>query len=258
MHIKNRLSARFYAIKHVSVPQLLEMHALFVQYYNNADFETFATDMGNKTGVFILEDKSTKCIAGFSTWTEVDVARNGENALGIFSGDTVVDKAYWGNKELHKSFAKKLFATKLKNPSRPVFWLLISKGYKTYLLLTNNFQNFYPDHQSHNAKLESIVDEYCTQLYPTAYCQKSRLLDFGDEYQNLKEGVAGITVEMKDQNSNIRHFEKLNPTWDKGTELPCAGEVTISALFSFVKKSMSSFKKSKSHNKSSERLVEVS
>ncbi|MFT6121985.1 MAG: hypothetical protein ACJAWS_000525 [Oleiphilaceae bacterium] len=250
MQTKNRLSTRFYSIKNVSVPQLLEMHKLFTQYYNNTDLQTFTTDMGNKTGVFILEDKTRRRIVGFSTWTEMDVSRRGQKALGIFSGDTVVDKNYWGNRELQKSFAKKLFATKLKNPSCPVFWLLISKGYKTYLLLTNNFHKFYPNHQTYNKQLESIVDEYCTKLYPAAYCQESRLLDFGDKYQKLKEGVAGITLEMKEQNRDIRHFEKLNPTWDKGTELPCAGEVTISMLLDFMKRNMVPFKKPKSRQRS--------
>lgn len=242
----DKLKARFYSMKNVSVTQLLEMHSLFVQYYNNADLDTFTKDMGKKTGVFILEDRANKKIVGFSTWVELDLTLSGKKALGIFSGDTVVDKAYWGNKELQKSFAKKLLATKLKNPNRPTFWLLISKGYKTYLLLTNNFHQFYPNHQAQNDELASIVDDYCNQLYPAAYCEKSRLLDFGNEYQNLKDDVAAITSEMKAQNPNIRHFEELNPTWRKGTELPCAGEVTVSMLLDFMKRNMIPFKKPKS------------
>ena len=251
---KHKPTTRFYTMKNVSVTQLLEMYTLFIQYYNNADLDTFTQDMGKKTGVFILEDKSRKCIVGFSTWVEVDLIQGGEKALGIFSGDTVVDKAYWGNKELQKCFAKKLFATKLKKPNRQIFWLLISKGYKTYLLLTNNFDQFYPNHQIHNEKLEAIVDDYCNQLYPSAYCQQSRLLDFGQEYQNLKEGVAGITPEMKEENPDIRHFEELNPTWSNGTELPCVGEVTISALLDFMKRNMIPFKK----NRSRQRMLKVS
>jgi len=249
MQKNNKLTTRFYSIKRISVPRLLEMHKLFIQYYNNADLQTFTTDMAEKTGVFILEEKTSKRIVGFSTWTEMEVEEGNQKALGIFSGDTVVDKSYWGNKDLHKSFAKKLFTTKLMNPNRSVFWLLISKGYKTYLLLTNNFHQFYPCHKVHNEKLESIVDEYCTQLYPLAYCQQSRLLNFGDEYQNLRDGVAGITPEMKERNQDIRHFEKLNPTWEKGTELPCAGEVTISMLLDFMSRNMVPFKKKKSRQR---------
>lgn len=255
---KNKLSTRFYSIKNISVPQLIEMHKLFVQYYNNAEFVTFATDMGNKTGVFILEDKLSKRIIGFSTWTELELDHGNEKAIGIFSGDTVVDKAYWGDKSLQKAFAIKLFSTKLKNPRKQVFWLLISKGYKTYLLMTNNFHQFYPCHQHHNPKLESIVDEYCNKLYPSAYCSKSRLLDFGDEYQNLKEGVACITPEMRDENRDIDHFAKLNPTWEKGTELPCAGEVTISMLLDFMQRNMIPFKKKQSRQSLRQKAGQVS
>lgn len=246
---KKRLTSQFYEIKKVSVVQLLEMHKLFIQYYNNADFETFAKDMGKKTGVFILEDKIKKCIIGFSTWTEINLSHNGKEAIGIFSGDTVIDRSYWGNKCLQKNFATKLFTTKLKNPKKPVFWLLISKGYKTYLLLANNFLNFYPNYQTHDKHLESLVDEYCNKLFPSAYCQETRLLDFGDSYQNLKDGVAGITVEMKDHNQDIRYFESLNPTWAKGTELPCVGEVSLSALMDFMKRNMIPFKKPRSRQR---------
>ncbi len=237
------VSSRFHPTKDISVLQLLEMHALFVQYYNNASLENFIKDMGKKTGAFILEDKIQRRIIGFSTWTELDLSYDGESAIGIFSGDTVIAKEYWGNKNLQRSFAKKMLITKLKKPNKKIFWLLISKGYKTYLLLTNNFLNFYPCHQTHNQKLESIVDDYCVQLYPDAYCQKNRLLDFGNDYQNLKDGVACITSEMKEQNLDIRHFEQLNPTWAKGTELPCVGEVSIAALLDFVKRNMIPFKK---------------
>jgi len=252
MQNNNKITTRFYSIKNISVPRLIEMHKLFIQYYNNADLKTFTTDMAKKTGVFILEDKFRKRIVGFSTWTEMEVIEGGQKALGVFSGDTVIDKSYWGNKGLQKSFIKKLFTTKLMNPKRPVFWLLISKGYKTYLLLTNNFIQFYPCYQTHNEKLESIVDEYCTQLYPGAYCQESRLLNFGDEYQSLREGVACITPEMKEKNHDIRHFEKLNPTWEQGTELPCVGKVTYSMLLDFMKRNMVPFKKNTSRTRTME------
>ncbi|MFT6030019.1 MAG: hypothetical protein ACI8O8_001762 [Oleiphilaceae bacterium] len=248
-----KISARFSHIKKVSVLQLLEMHKLFIQYYNNADLQTFVTDMGKKTGVFILEDKAQNRIVGFSTWTEMEVIQGEQKSIGIFSGDTVVERAYWGNRELQKIFAKKLFTTKLKYPKTPVFWLLISKGYKTYLLLTNNFHQYYPCHQSHNPKLEAIVDEYCEHLYPHAYDRKNRLLNFGNAYQHLKEDVACITEEMKNMDKNIRYFEKLNPSWKQGTELPCAGEVTISMLLNFMKRKIIPFHREK--RKSSEMVV---
>lgn len=240
---KTKLVASFKKIKHVSVPQLLEMHQVFIQYYHNAGLNNFVTDMGKKTGVIILQEKSTDKIVGFSTWTELDIEQNGEKAIGIFSGDTVVEKQYWGNKELQKVFVKQLLKTKIKKPKTPVFWLLISKGYKTYLLLTNNFPKHYPSHEKNNIKLEAVVDQYCQQLYPDAYNKENRLLDFGDNYQYLKDDVAEITEDMTEENPEIRHFTKLNPSWQQGTELPCVGEVSVHMMWNFMRKNMLSRKK---------------
>ena len=60
MEVKNKLTASFKKIRNISVPQLLEMHNIFNQYYHNADLKTFVTDMGAKTGVIILQDKREK------------------------------------------------------------------------------------------------------------------------------------------------------------------------------------------------------
>lgn len=243
MEVKDNIFASFKKIKYISVLHLLEMHKIFIQYYHNANLKSFITDMSNKTGVFILQDKKEKRIVGFSTWTEIELIVNGKKSLGIFSGDTVVEKQYWGNKELQKIFVRQLLKTKLKKPKTPIFWLLISKGYKTYLLLTNNFPKHYPRHDRNNLKLESIVDDYCQKLYPNAYNKTHRLLDFGDGYQYLKDDVAAITQEMKDSHPDIRHFEKLNPSWREGTELPCVGEVSVNMIWQFMRKNILPFKK---------------
>lgn len=219
---------------------MMEMYRLFVQYYNNVDMDTFCSDLTGKTGVLLLEKKGSlnKRIVGFSTWVELDVINDGKKAKGIFSGDSVIDKQFWGDKTLHKAAVKQLFKLKIKHPKTPVFWLLISKGYKTYLVLTNNFPKHYPNYQSKNSNLESVVDAYCKQLYPNAYDKEKGLLLFGDEYQYLKDDVAEITEEMKNDNPNIRHFEELNPNWRQGNELPCVGEVSTSMIWGFAKKSM--------------------
>jgi hypothetical protein len=72
------------------------------------------------------------------------------------------------------------------------------------------------------------------------------LLDFGGEYQHLKDDVAAITKDMTKHNPDIRHFERLNPSWRQGTELPCVGEVSVNMVWQFMKKNVLSFKKPKS------------
>jgi len=236
MKTNAKLSCRFFRIHDISIPKMLEMHAVFSQYYHNADLATFIQDMNKKSGVFILKDKTAGRIVGFSTWNEVEIDYRGKKAIGVFSGDTIVEKEYWGNKAMHTAFAIKMLSTKLLNPSTHVFWLLISKGYKTYLLMTNNFQRFYPRHDQHDVELEGLVDQYCNKLYPDYYQADSRILDFGDGYHALKSDVAAITSSMCAENDNIRFFNERNHEWRRGTEMPCIGEVSASALWHFFMK----------------------
>ena len=65
------------------------------------------------------------------------------------------------------------------------------------------------------------------------------LLDFGEQYVRLKETVAEITPEMAASNPHIAYFEKMNPTWRRGTEMPCLGSIDVgSALYSFYARPM--------------------
>jgi hypothetical protein len=240
---KAKLSCRFFNTRDISIGKMLEMHALFSQYYHNADLATFIQDMNAKKGVLILKNKTENRIVGFSTYNEIELEHNGRRAIGVFSGDTIVEEAYWGNKKMHTTFAMKMLATKVKNPSAHVFWLLISKGYKTYLLMTNNFQRFYPCHNKRDVELEDLVDQYCNKLYPSYYNQEKRILDFGEGYHSLKNDAANIDITpgMRASNDNIRFFDNKNPEWRRGTEMPCIGEISFATIWHFFGKMMSGF-----------------
>ncbi len=124
-------------------------------------------------------------------------------------------------------FIKKM----LSNPFRPVYWFLISKGYKTYLLLANNFIHYYPCHTRENQQLEDIMKGYCNYLFPEYFNEKKKILDFGKGAQFLKGGVAEITAEMCEKFPKIAFFNERNPTWDRGTELPCVAKATWGTAF---------------------------
>ena len=64
--------------------------------------------------------------------------------------------------------------TRLKNPFTPVWWFLISKGYKTYLLLANNFINYYPRYELPTPPLyKDLIGQSALKLYPENYDQHS-------------------------------------------------------------------------------------
>lgn len=224
-----RPTTKFCPVETISPVQLHEMHSLFQRFYKHADAATFMRDLSKKRGAVVVRDADSGRLLGFTTITEYELQRGPEKALGVFSGDTIMVPELWGNPCLQNGFARYIAATKLRNPHRRVFWLIISKGYKTYLLVANNFESYFPRHdRPHDPDLRSWVDVYCEKLFPNHYDRARSVLDFGDGSQALREEVAPITDELKRANPKIRFFEERNPEWQRGVELACIGEVTMS------------------------------
>jgi hypothetical protein len=226
----SELTAKFYSRYEISEPELVEMHTLFNRYYRNADFKTFRSDLDKKNGAIIIREKKTRRIVGFSTILEMKMRINGKRLIGIFSGDTIVEDTYWGKNPLNFEMVKYMTKQLILHPFTPIYWFLISKGYKTYLLLANNFVNYYPHFKRENKQLADIATAYSSYLFGDYFDPKKKILDFGKEYQSLKGGVAEITADMCQRFPKIAFFNERNPTWDRGTELPCVGAITWTAF----------------------------
>lgn len=228
-----QLKASYSPISKIDVHVIRQMYKVFSQYYENTSWEVFLHDLSKKTGAFIMRNGAGR-VVGFSTLMKCRVGVGGRPVNGVFSGDTIIERAYWGSRALQLEFFKFLIAEKARHPFDPIYWFLISKGFKTYLLLANNFFTYYPRHDGQDAHLGDIVDAYCEQMFPAYYNREKRLLDFGHDYSPLKGDVAEITERMRQDNPKIQFFEDLNPEWRRGTELPCVGEIRWKDLLKFT------------------------
>lgn len=231
---KEKVSTFFRPIKAITVTHIKQMYELYAAFYENTSLDIFLSDLSKKSGVILVTRKSDDRIVGFSTQTFFDLKVDGQRVRGIFSGDTIIEPAYWGNNALANTFYRRLIIERIKRPFVPFYWFLISKGYKTYLLMTNNFYNYYPkvdgNRGGRNDRYHNITQAYCEQLFPEAFDKDHMLLDFGDSYVRLKGDVAEITPELKSANRHIAFFEQVNPSWRRGTEVPCLAACDYESL----------------------------
>lgn len=227
------LKAAYAPIASIDVHAIRQMYQVFSQYYENTSWEVFLHDLSKKTGAFIMRNASGR-VVGFSTLMRCTVQVGGRRVRGVFSGDTIIEREYWGSRALQLEFFKFMIAEKFRYPFDDIHWFLISKGYKTYLLLANNFFTFYPRHDGNESFLGDIVDAYCEEMFPAYYNRERRILDFGHDYAPLKGDVAEISERMREENPAIRYFDDLNPEWRRGTELPCVGVVDWATLVKYT------------------------
>ena len=225
---------RYRRIDRMSPKDIRCMYEIFCKYYGNTRLDTFLEDMSKKTGVILIRRRSDRSIVGFSTVAVMDLHLQGRKVKGVFSGDTIIEREYWGSRALVSCFFMVLVRVILSNPLTPVFWLLISKGFKTYLLLANNFFRVHPHPEGRYREYEPLVAEYADALFPGYFDAERKVLDFGDGYQFLRDDVADITEELRQRYPKIAFFEQCNPDWDKGNELPCVGRAGFSDAVRYV------------------------
>jgi len=220
-------------LKDISVKDISDMFRVFCRYYENTSIDQFIADLGKKQGAFIVRRRVDNVIVGFSTLGVYTMMVDGKKVRGIFSGDTILEKDYWGNRAINAEFVKRVLIEAIKDPFTPQYWFLISKGYKTFLLLSRNFPNYFPHPSQENPHMKNIVEAYCEQLFPGCLNRESMVLDFGDGYNCLKNNVTPITDEQR-QEEDIAFFEQKNPEWTRGCELPCAARVDFTTFFQVI------------------------
>lgn len=230
---KSKIYTRYHRLDHISVQEVREMFKVFCRYYENTSLEQFISDLGRKSGAFIIRRKIDDAIVGFSTMGIYHMEVDGKKIRGIFSGDTILEKEYWGNRAMNAAFVKRLVWEALKDPFTPQYWFLISKGYKTFLLMSRNFPDYYPHPEHENAHMKHIVEAYCDKLFPGKLDRDAMVLDFGEGSNCLKSDVTPITAEQR-QETDIAFFEQRNPQWARGTELPCVGRADLVTFFQVI------------------------
>lgn len=227
--IKRKLKAKTELVSSLTLETVEELYNLYARYYENIDKSQFESDLLDKKKIIIMRN-SAKEICGFSTITFFRLEDHPEKPYCIYSGDTIIHNDYWGTSALTIEFLKNIMLAKLQNPLTPVWWFLISKGYKTYLLLANNFHEYYPRVNVNTPKDRlDIIESLSQKLYPNRFNRETGIISFNDgKHERLKQFVAPITDQMTTKNEKIKFFRDSNPNWEQGEELACIGKVSLS------------------------------
>ena len=230
------LKARTVPVSRLSPEDRDAMFAVFERYYAEVTREQFEADLAGKNAVIVLCDTERGDIQGFSTLRKLETTGpDGRICRAVFSGDTVVDQAYWGQKVLGVAFLAYMLRCKLRRPFEPLYWFLISKGYKTYLLMANNFVTHYPRHERPTPPgFQALIDRLGHELFGEHYHPEEGLIRHPRSMGQLREGVAEISEAERASHPRIRFFAERNPDWHEGVELACVAEMTFTLPFMYA------------------------
>lgn len=204
--------------------------ALFAGAYEGVSRARFERDLAEKQYVILLRDGASGALKGFSTVLVRDVVTGGRATTIVFSGDTVVDRAYWGQKQLQLAFVRLMVALRLRAPRRRLCWFLLSKGWRTYLLLANAFPRSVPRHDvADDAGLRAMLDALASERYGDDYDGAHGVVRHATPHERVRDGVAPVTPALLG-NPHVRFFVARNPDHASGVELACLADVRLRDL----------------------------
>ncbi len=119
--LKNEPYSAYKKCSQVTIQELRRMYGIYQKYYANTRYEIFERDFLEKTGVFFIIEPKNKQIVGFSTVMERDFVVNGKARHAFFSGDTIIEQEYWGNRALTRAMYRYIVSFKMRYPLKPIY-----------------------------------------------------------------------------------------------------------------------------------------
>lgn len=231
----NALVADTRHLSKLSGCEIARMFALFSSHYDGADPAIFQADLQRKTYVITLRNCANE-LCGFSTLAVDEHWHEGVAHRIFFSGDTIIDPAYWGASTLQTAWLR-LVGRLLCGDQRPAYWLLTSKGHRTYRLLPLWFKTFFPHFAATDGQpqLKSLADSLGLARYGNMYDSKAGVIRKYGCGDRLAGPLAAIPAKDA-RRCDVRFFVDRNPHFGRGDELLCLAELSPGNMTRFSRR----------------------
>jgi hypothetical protein len=219
-----RLHAEVMPIADLSAETRTRMFVLMDAHYACVRPEQFDRDLREKQWAILVQD-ATDEVRGFSTLAFFDADVDGREVQILFSGDTIIERAYWGDPALAAAWGRFALSAAEERPGEELYWLLVSKGFRTYRYLPLFFREFYPRYdRPFPESLRRVLDAAAQTKFASAYDAARGLVQGDRAKDRLRPELAGIPAGRL-SDPHVRYFVKRNPQFAQGDELCCLAPI---------------------------------
>jgi hypothetical protein len=197
------------------------MFALLSSHFAGVHRATFEADLAEKNAAILLEDADGR-LRGFSTLRVYQTKVCGDPVTIVYSGDTIVERAWWGSAALPKTWIRSVRQFETAGGG-DLYWLLLTSGYRTYRFLPVFFRSFYPRYDTapgvSSTSARAMLDAIALERFGARYDAASGLVRFERPYV-----LAGDLLDIptgKSEDAHVQFFLRKNPGFIVGDELVC-------------------------------------
>ena len=230
------LESQIVAVNELRPDDIAQMCRLMQAHYEGVTERQFAADLNAKQWAILLHDQGH--LYGFSTQVLFDHVYEGGVVKVLFSGDTVIEKSHWGSLALPVAWGRLMLSLLATHPGTDLYWLLTSKGYKTYRFLPVFFREFQPCYNGNQRPLK----RNCCKASPfialePAMIRSAGILRAEPGNQRLREGIAELD-NRRLRDPHVAFFQQLNPGHAQGDELVCLARFHPDNLNPYIRRQL--------------------
>jgi hypothetical protein len=225
------------SIANVPEREVLQMLALHRQYYSNVKQEKFFSDFREKTWCIVVSDDDGQ-IQGYSTLQLIPTIWEQAQYQVLFSGNTVMNQAYWNLNYLAIGFAHLYIHLLEKFADTDLLWLLISMHHRTYRFLPTFFRQFYPSYDGRApVGMKELLDHICRAKFGARYdAQRGVIVPSSDD--DFLTPEMAETAPARRQDPHVAFFLERNPGCARGEELACLASLAESNVHTALRQRM--------------------
>jgi hypothetical protein len=229
------LQARVTDVARLTRGDRARMFEIYAAHYDGTSLARFEDDLAAKDLVLTVH-ADDGAIQGFTTLLILEQTFGGAPLRAIFSGDTIIDRAYWGSQALAFNWIRLAGAIKAEEPDVPLYWFLIVKGHRTYRYLSAFSKCFYPHWDAATPPhLQALMDHLAEARFPGSYSPEMGVIHFPESHGHLKPLLAEPTI-AEAARSDVAYFLARNPGYRNGDELVCLTELHADNLTTLARK----------------------
>lgn len=201
--------------------QAQAMQDLYLAHYCETSPAIFRADLAAKHDVLLLWHAGA--LVGFTTWRLDACMHEGRVIRVLYSGDTVVHRAHWGQQALAFAWIRRM-GELAREGAAPLYWLLLVKGHRTYKYLSVFALRFFPHWQQAEPELETLAAHLARTRFGDEYLPGAGIVRFASPRGQLRPEIA-LPSAAECAKAATRHFLARNPGYAQGDELVCLCEL---------------------------------
>jgi hypothetical protein len=214
-----RYQCVFRSVASLDPDERQQLARLYLRHYDGSDEARFFADLDDKAEALLLYHEGR--IVGFTTLALYDFEWRRQRRRIVFSGDTIIEPAHWGQQTFGYAWAGRMGRLYREAPALPLYWFLIVKGHRTYRYLPLIGQTFFPHwQQPPDPQLQALAEALAAARFGAAYDPRSGLIRFDRSHGHLKPDLAQPKAHELEK-AAVAFFLQRNPGYLQGDELVC-------------------------------------